>query len=162
MRWIDPPVRRDVGSGKPGTDGNGPSGGPSLSADGRLLAFVSSADNLVAGDTDGSVDGVALSGNGRYLAFSATGTGDGLSHIWVEDLRTGAVQRVKDTVDTGYDTVRQPATSADGRHLAFVSADPGDTNRTTGPTYATCAPGAPSWPARTPRAGRTTRACPPR
>ncbi|WP_033313220.1 PD40 domain-containing protein [Streptomyces iakyrus] len=127
-----------------GSDGNGPSGGPSLSADGRLLAFVSSADNLVAGDTDGaadafvrdlrtgttrmaggsvdgSVDGVALSGNGRYLAFSATGTGDGLSHIWVEDLRTGAVQRVKDTVDTGYDTARQPAISADGRYVAFVA-----------------------------------------
>ncbi|MFJ3624377.1 hypothetical protein ACIPSH_40480 [Streptomyces iakyrus] len=127
-----------------GTDGNGPSGGPSLSADGRLLAFVSSADNLVAGDTDGaadafvrdlrtgttrmaggsvdgSVDGVALSGNGRYLAFSAIGTGDGLSHIWVEDLRTGAVQRLKDTVDTGYDTARQPAISADGRYVAFVA-----------------------------------------
>ncbi|MFG2809413.1 TolB family protein [Streptomyces massasporeus] len=127
-----------------GTDGNAPSGGPSLSADGRCLAFVSSADNLVAGDTDGaadafvrdlrtgttrmagrsldgSVDGVALSGNGRYLAFSATGPGDGLSHIWVEDLTTGALQRVKDTVDSGYDTARQPAISADGRYVAFVA-----------------------------------------
>lgn len=131
-----------------GTDGNGPSGGPSLSADGSLLAFVSSADNLVAGDTDGaadafvrdlktgttrmaggsvngSVDDIALSGNGRYLAFSATDPGDGLSHIWVEDLRTGAVQRVKDTVDTGYDTGRQPAISADGRHVAFVAQQSG-------------------------------------
>ncbi|MEU3931931.1 hypothetical protein AB0E85_07745 [Streptomyces sp. NPDC029044] len=127
-----------------GTDGNAPSGGPSLSTDGRLLAFVSSADNLVAGDTDGtadafvrdlrtgttrpagrsvdgSVDDVALSGNGRYLAFSATDPGDGLSHIWVADLRTGAVQRVEDTVDTGYDTGRQPAISADGRYVAFVA-----------------------------------------
>ncbi|MFJ8596719.1 hypothetical protein [Streptomyces sp. NPDC093598] len=127
-----------------GTDGNGPSGGPSLSADGRRLAFVSSADNLVAGDTDGtadafvrdlrtgttrmaggsvvgSVDGVALSGNGRYLALSATDPGDGLSHIWVEDLKTGAVQRIEDTVDTGYDTGRQPAISADGRYVAFVA-----------------------------------------
>ncbi|MFF7890482.1 TolB family protein [Streptomyces sp. NPDC007907] len=127
-----------------GTDGNAPSGGPSLSADGRRLAFVSSADNLVAGDTDGaadafvrdlrtgttrmagrsvdgSVDGVALSGNGRHLAFSATGRDDGLSHIWVEDLTTGAVQRVEDTVASGYDTARQPVLSADGRYVAFIA-----------------------------------------
>ncbi|MER5578328.1 TolB family protein [Streptomyces massasporeus] len=127
-----------------GSDGNAPSGGPSLSADGRRLAFVSSADNLVSGDTDGAADafvrdlktgttrmagrsldgsvgGVALSGNGRYLAFSATGPGDGLSHIWVEDLTTGALRRVEDTVDSGYDTARQPAISADGRYVAFIA-----------------------------------------
>ncbi|MFJ4979608.1 TolB family protein [Streptomyces coeruleorubidus] len=127
-----------------GTDGDAASGGPSLSADGRRLAFVSSADNLVAGDTDGaadafvrdlktgttrlastsadagSVDDVALSGNGRYLAFGAT-DGDGRSHIWVKDLKSGALQRIKDTVDTGYDTGRQPAISADGRYVAFVA-----------------------------------------
>ncbi|GGX21413.1 PD40 domain-containing protein [Streptomyces lomondensis] len=132
-----------------GTDGNGPSGGPSLSADGRHLAFVSSADNLVAGDTDGaadafvrdlktgttrlastapdggSVDDVALSGNGRHLAFSATDPGDGRSHIWVKDLRTGALQRIADTVDPGYDTGRQPALSADGRYVAFVAQQSG-------------------------------------
>ncbi|MEU6472214.1 hypothetical protein ABZ927_02605 [Streptomyces massasporeus] len=127
-----------------GTEGNASSGGPSLSADGRRLAFVSSADNLVAGDTDGtadafvrdlrtgttrmagrsvdgSVDGVALSGNGRYLAIGATGADDGLSHIWVEDLTTGALQRLEDTVDSGYDTARQPAISADGRYVAFIA-----------------------------------------
>ncbi len=128
-----------------GTDGNGASGGPSLSADGSRLAFVSSADNLVAGDTDGaadafvrdlntgttrlastaadggSVDDVALSGDGRYLAFAATAAGDGRSHIWVKDLRSGSLQRIEDTVDTGYDTGRQPAISADGRYVAFVA-----------------------------------------
>ncbi|MGW6546078.1 hypothetical protein ACWGBH_24965 [Streptomyces massasporeus] len=127
-----------------GADGNAPSGGPGLSADGRHLAFVSDADNLVAGDTDGtadafvrdlkagttrmagrsldgSVDGVALSGNGRYLAIGATAPGDGLSHIWVEDLTTGSLRRVEDGVASGYDTARQPAISADGRYVAFVA-----------------------------------------
>jgi Tol biopolymer transport system component len=128
-----------------GTEGDGGSGGPSLSADGRRLAFVSSADNLVAGDTDGAadafvrdlktgttrlastgadvgpVDDVALSGNGRYLAFGATGTGDGRSHIWVKDLKSGALQRIEDTVDTGYDSGRRPALSADGRYVAFIA-----------------------------------------
>ncbi|MFD5132039.1 TolB family protein [Streptomyces olindensis] len=132
-----------------GTEGNGPSGGPSLSADGRRLAFVSSADNLVAGDTDGtadafvrdlrtgttrlastagdggSVDDVALSGNGRYLAFSATDADDGRSHVWVKDLKTGTLQRIADTVDAGYDTGRQPALSADGRYVAFVAQQSG-------------------------------------
>jgi Tol biopolymer transport system component len=70
---------------------------------------------------DGSVDDVALSGNGRYLAFAATATEDGRSHIWVEDLKTGSLQRIEDTVDTGYDTGRQPAISADGRYVAFVA-----------------------------------------
>ncbi|MBR8639478.1 PD40 domain-containing protein [Streptomyces tuirus] len=127
-----------------GTDGDAASGGPSLSADGRHLAFVSSADNLVAGDTDGAadafvrdlktgttrlastaagsgpVDDVALSGNGRYLAFGAT-DGDGRSHIHVKDLKSGVLQRVEDTVATGYDSGRQPAISADGRYVAFVA-----------------------------------------
>ncbi|MFC9508657.1 TolB family protein [Streptomyces sp. NPDC057002] len=125
-----------------GSDGDASSGGPSLSADGRHLAFVSRAGNLVAGDTDGladafvrdletgttrpagdgvngSVDDVALSGNGRYLAFAATS--DGRSHIWVRDLKTGTLQRIADDVDTGYDTGRQPAISADGRYVAFVA-----------------------------------------
>ncbi|MEU1001146.1 hypothetical protein [Streptomyces tibetensis] len=139
------PPRTEKASVAPdGTDGNAPSRGPSLSADGRRLAFVSHADNLVAGDTDGaadafvrdlttgttrraggsvdgSVDDVALSGNGRYLAFSVIDPGDGLSHIWVEDLRTGAVQRIEDTVAPGYDAGRRPAISADGRYVAFVA-----------------------------------------
>jgi Tol biopolymer transport system component len=80
---------------------------------------------LAGGSVDGSVDDVALSGNGRYLAFSATDPGDGLSRIWVEDLRTGAVQRVEGTVDSGYDTGRQPAISADGRYVAFVAQQSG-------------------------------------
>src|SRR5207247_9161344 len=39
-----------------GTQGNEDSGGPSLSADGRLVTFASSATNLVPGDTNGAKD----------------------------------------------------------------------------------------------------------
>ena len=39
-----------------GTQGNEGSGGPSLSADGQLVAFASDASNLVAGDTNGAED----------------------------------------------------------------------------------------------------------
>lgn len=39
-----------------GTQGNGVSSRPSMSADGRYVAFTSQASNLVAGDTNGLVD----------------------------------------------------------------------------------------------------------
>jgi len=39
-----------------GAQGNGESGWPSLSADGRYVAFTSEASNLVAGDTNGAAD----------------------------------------------------------------------------------------------------------
>ncbi|GAA2525363.1 PD40 domain-containing protein [Streptomyces levis] len=143
-----PPRTEKASLAPDGSEGNGPSGGPGLSADGRHLAFVSSAGNLVAGDTDGtadafvrdlrtgttrmagravegSVDDVALSGDGRHLAFSATDPADGRSHVWVEDLQTGALQRIEDTVAPGYDTGRQPALSADGRYVAFVAQQSG-------------------------------------
>jgi Tol biopolymer transport system component len=39
-----------------GNQGMGESYGPAISADGRFVAFASSADNLVAGDTNGQTD----------------------------------------------------------------------------------------------------------
>src|SRR5213595_159425 len=39
-----------------GTQGNGGSGSPAISADGRFVAFSSYATNLVPGDTNGVVD----------------------------------------------------------------------------------------------------------
>lgn len=40
----------------PGEQGNGPSGDPSISADGRFVAFMSDASNLVPGDTNQAID----------------------------------------------------------------------------------------------------------
>src|SRR5206468_6887517 len=46
--------RMSVASG--GTQGNGPSSGAALSADGSLVAFHGTATNLVAGDANGAYD----------------------------------------------------------------------------------------------------------
>jgi Tol biopolymer transport system component len=86
------------------------SSAPSLSGDGRYVAFASDASNLVPGDTNGRTD------------------------IFVRDNRTGTVERVSVSSagvqsSTGADT---PAISEDGRYVAFLSFDPdlapGDTN----------------------------------
>ena len=53
-RKLHKTVRVSVGSA--GVQGNGASYGPSISADGRYVAFVSAASNLVAGDTNGYAD----------------------------------------------------------------------------------------------------------
>ena len=83
-----------------------------ISADGRYVAFVSVATNLVPGDT-----------NGRYDVF-------------VHDRVTGQTRRVSMAHDgTEADLgCESPAISADGRYVAFqyVGSDlvPGDTNGT--------------------------------
>ncbi|WP_251036596.1 Ig-like domain-containing protein [Arthrobacter sp. ISL-28] len=95
-----------------GTQANGSSGSAEISADGRYVAFESSAPNLVPGDTNNSSD------------------------VFVHDRGTGAMERVSVASD-GTQANRSfgsswPAISADGRYVAFVSfADnlvPGDTN----------------------------------
>src|SRR5438105_2267721 len=45
-----------------GAQGNGDSEGPSISADGRFVAFYSDAANLVAGDTNAAGDGFRSEG----------------------------------------------------------------------------------------------------
>jgi Ca2+-binding RTX toxin-like protein len=85
---------------------------PSISADGRFVAFSSNSSNLVPGDT-----------NSRY-------------DIFVRDTLTNTTTRV--SVDSAgnqanYDTTF-PSISADGRFVAFASNSsnlvPGDTNNT--------------------------------
>jgi len=91
----------------------GPGGGsvlPSLSGDGRFVAFASQASNLVAGDTNGSED------------------------VFVHDRLTGATVRVSIASGgaQGNDSSSEPAISADGRWVAFYSRAsnlaPGDAN----------------------------------
>ncbi len=93
-----------------GLEGNEDSTQPSLSADGRFVAFRSSASNLVPGDTNGMMD------------------------IFVRDRQTGATQRV--SVNSGgaqgNGDADEPAMSADGLFVAYASSATnlvaGDTN----------------------------------
>ncbi|MGH2753211.1 MAG: TolB family protein, partial [Actinomycetota bacterium] len=86
-----------------GTQGRGDSGAPSISADGRFVAFLSDAPNLVVGDTNLSRD------------------------AFVHDRRRGVTRRVNVSSD-GEQALRVPwATSnwleisANGRYVAFAS-----------------------------------------
>lgn len=93
-----------------GAQANNQSGSPSVSADGRLVAFGSHASNLVAGDTNAYYD------------------------VFVHDRQTGATTRVSvsSTGVQGNSASILPAISADGRFVTFTSSAPnfvtGDTN----------------------------------
>jgi Tol biopolymer transport system component len=94
-----------------GGEATGLSQRPSISADGRYVAFYSEASDLVAGDSNGSSD------------------------IFVHDRQSGATSRV--SVDNGGDQGNadslRPAISADGHVVAFDSSASnlaaGDSNR---------------------------------
>ena len=101
-----------------GNQGNEVSAMPSISADGRFVAFTSYASNLVPGDTNGIPD------------------------VFVHDRQTGVTERV--SVDSYGNQAYSgaygsfgPSISADGRFVAFTSHAsnlvPGDTNG--GPNY---------------------------
>ncbi|WP_293129507.1 calcium-binding protein [Microcoleus sp. bin38.metabat.b11b12b14.051] len=144
------------------------SSNPSISADGRFVAFSSEASNLVPGDTNNnddifvrdlltntttrvSVDSAgnqgngdcfkpSISANGRFVAFSSDasnlvlGDTNNTSDIFVRDLSTNTTTRV--SVDSagnqGNDGSNFSSISADGRFVAFSSEAsnlvPGDTN----------------------------------
>src|SRR5438067_1693678 len=153
-----------------GNQGNGGSGVVAISADGRFVAFVSTATNLVPGDTNGvldvfvhdrqtgttervSVDSAgnqgnggsavfAISADGRFVAFVSSATnlvpGDtnGGQDVFVHDRRTGTTERVSvDSAGTESNgSSERPAISADGRFVAFWSSA---TNLVTGDTNGT-------------------------
>lgn len=106
-------VTERVNVGPSGVQANGDSSSqqpPAISADGRFVAFVSDADNLVRGDTNGAAD------------------------IFVRDRRKGTTRRVSvgpgGVQGNGFSFM--PAISSDGRFVSFASTAtnlvPGDTN----------------------------------
>src|SRR5262245_16125332 len=98
-----PGVTEWVSVSSDGTGGNNQSDMPAISADGRFVAFVSLADNLVPDDTNGFAD------------------------VFVHDRRTGKTERVsldsrgrQGDGNSGLVGVASfPANSDDGRLVAF-------------------------------------------
>ncbi len=143
------------------TEGNGYSGHPSISADGRFVAFYSGATNLVSGDTNDhwdvfvhdrqtgqttrvsvASDGTegngfsglpSISDDGRYVAFYShadnlvSSDTNSKTDVFVHDRETGQTTRVSVASDgsQGASTyvwgALDPSISADGRYVAFYS-----------------------------------------
>jgi Tol biopolymer transport system component len=119
VRDLKTGITRRASVDSAGVEGNGESGSyyyrPSFSANGRFVAYVSNASNLVPGDTNGYQD------------------------VFVHDLKTGATQRVsvnsagEEASGAGFDPFSNcgggsypldsdsPSISAGGRFVAFVS-----------------------------------------
>jgi Tol biopolymer transport system component len=155
---------RRVSVATDGTPGNNRSSYPSISADGRYVAFSSDASNLVSGDTNDTADifvndlqtgttkliSVAsdgtpgntysyrpsISADGRYVAFSSdasnlvSGDTNDTADIFVNDLQTGITKLISVASN---ETPERPI-SADGRYVTFPSNASnlvsGDTNDT--------------------------------
>jgi WD40-like Beta Propeller Repeat len=173
------PMIERVSVASDGTQENADAIGPSISADGRYVAFSSEADNLVKGDTNGVADifvhdrktgetqrvsvasdgtqgnngagpGASVSADGRYVAFNSSadnlvkGDTNGVQDVFVHDRVTGETTRVSVASDgTQANNVNTPSPcmcifsglsiSADGRYVVFNSNATnlveGDTNR---------------------------------
>jgi Tol biopolymer transport system component len=96
-RWTGRTERVSVGAG--GALADGWSESPAISADGRLVAFASWANNMVSGDADYTWD------------------------VFVRDRQTGRTERVSVSAGGASPTGSSvsPAISGDGRFVAFQS-----------------------------------------
>ena len=141
-----------------GNQAIGGSVSPSISADGRFVAFESAANNLVPGDTNNSTDifvrdtianttilvsldsagnqtkfnsssNPTISADGRFVAFQSDafnlvpGDTNNRSDIFVRDLSTNTTTRVSvdSTGNQANGGSAEPSISADGRFVAFQS-----------------------------------------
>lgn len=149
-----------------GTTGSSGAYGPSISADGRYITFMSHSANVVVNDLNnkrdaflydrisGSIVRVSVSdaeeeGNGdvwhagvssdaQYVAFTSTsnnlvaGDTNGLEDAFLRDLRIGATYRVSEAADLGEPNGWSHSEVADGGYALFTSATsnlvPDDTN----------------------------------
>jgi subtilisin family serine protease/Tol biopolymer transport system component len=155
-----------ISVGAAGSQGNSDSSSPSLTSDGRLVAFQSTASNLVANDNNGFGDvfvrdldseitrrvslgpgqaeangssGLpAISGDGQIVAFTSSATNlvgndtNGKDDVFVVNLSTGAVELIAEAADSPIPDRPTLDLSFDGRFVAFASLAAGlvanDTN----------------------------------
>lgn len=139
------------------SQGNGNSYNPSVSEDGRWIAYASAASNLVAGDSNGRPDiflydrqtkttvrasvnatGVqgnggsgmpSISGEGRFVAFWSAasnlvaGDSNARNDIFVRDRSAGTTTRVSvsGSAVQGNNDSWNPKISSDGRYVAYES-----------------------------------------
>ena len=140
-----------VSLGLGGAAPNGHSEDPAISSNGAIVAFSSSASNLVTGDTNNVADvfvydrnanrtervsagGTAhaiqpsISGDGRYVAFISGDTAltpgdtDNVIDVFVHDRQTGTTTRVSERKGSRFgagDNALAPAISGDGCFVAF-------------------------------------------
>src|SRR3954469_12976392 len=171
LRDLANQVTRRISVNSNGVQANGASVEPSISADGRYIAFDSEASNLVAGDTNGASDvfirdmtnhvtrrlsvtssgaqskGVSfdpsISADGRYVAFDSSavnlvkGDTNGSTDVFVRD-RTNAVTRLISVSSSGVQASTGavgPSISADGRYVAFRSDASNLVNGDTNPYF---------------------------
>lgn len=153
-----------------GTEANGHSHNPSVSSDGRYIAFSSDATNLDGGDGNGvrdvflhdtvtgstslvsidslgglgnfGSDGPSISADGRYVAFHSLATTlslsetNGVNDIFIRDTQMGLTTRVSVASDgsEANNESMYASISSDGRYVAFISSASnlvaGDTNAT--------------------------------
>ena len=153
-----------------GNQGNTDSDSPSISADGRFVAFASNSSNLVPGDTNNNNDifvrdrltntttlvsldsagnqantysnSPSISADGRFVAFASNssnlvpGDTNNTYDMFVRDRLTNTTTLVSldsaGTQGNGTNVLGTPSISADGRFVAFESRAfnlvPGDTN----------------------------------
>lgn len=159
---------RRISVSSKGIQGNGGSYNPSISADGRYVAFMSNASNLVRGDTNrasdifvydtvlnttrrlsvnskgiqgnGDSSKASISADGRYVAFVSDannlvkGDTNNAADIFVYDTVSNTIRRisVNDNGIEGNGDSNKPSISADGRYVGFLSSASnlvsGDTN----------------------------------